>query len=64
MDESLEIKKAGRERVVLLVAKELVFLSQEASIAAIESTVTGQMNIPDLKKWARRVIAIVKEHSV
>lgn len=64
MDESLELKKLDREVVVLLVAKELNKLSQESALNTIESMSTKKYHLPDSKAWARKIIAIVKEHSV
>jgi hypothetical protein len=64
MDESLELKKLDRQMVELLVAKELTKLTQEAAIFAVESMGTGKFIIPDIKAWARKIISIVKEHSV
>jgi hypothetical protein len=64
MDDSLEIKKLDRKLVELLVAKELNKLAEEAALSAIESFGTKKnVQIPDVEKWARRIIAIVKEHS-
>ena len=64
MDESLELKKMDRIIVELLVAKELTKLAQEAAVSTIESMATKKFTVPDTKAWARRVISIVKEHSV
>jgi hypothetical protein len=65
MDDSLEIKKLDREMVVLLVEGELLKLSKEASVSAVESMGSNKkFVIPDTKACARRIISIVKEHSV
>jgi len=59
----LEIKKLDRQMVELLVAKELVKLSKEAAIMALEAVSSGKFKTPDTDAWARKIIAIVKEHS-
>lgn len=65
MDEDLEIKRIDREIVVLIVAKELNELAREAAIGALESMGTDKkFTTPDIKKWANRIISIIKEHSV
>jgi hypothetical protein len=64
MDDSLKIKKMEREMVVLLVAKELNRLAKEAAINAIDSISTKEYIVPDSEAWARKIIAIVKEHSL
>jgi hypothetical protein len=64
MDDSLELKKLDREVVVLIVAKELNKLAEEAALAAVESIGTKKYIVPDCKTWARKIISIVKEHSV
>jgi hypothetical protein len=64
MNESLELKKLNRKLVEVLVAKQLILLSQEAAIFAIETINMGKFKSPDTDTWARRIIAIVKEYSV
>jgi len=64
MDESLEIKKLDRQMVELIVAKELNKLAQEAALEAMECFKTGKYVAPDSRGWARKIIAIVKEHSL
>lgn len=65
MDESLEIKNMERKIVELLVVKELNKLSKEAAMAAIDCVGTGKKyEVLDCEKWARKIISIVKEHSL
>jgi hypothetical protein len=63
MDESLEIKKLDRKNVELLVSKELLKLSEKVALAALDSLGTGKYTNPDLGPWARRIIAVINEHS-
>jgi hypothetical protein len=63
-DAKRELKQLERETVVLLVAKELNKLALETAMATIESMGTKKYVAPDCKLWARRIISIVKEHSV
>jgi hypothetical protein len=64
MDDSLELKKLDQAMVEILVAGEINKVTQEAALKAIDCMGTGKYQTPDLRKWARKIIAIVKEHSV
>lgn len=65
MDDQLKLKQIDRRTVELLVAKQLTLLSQEAFIKTVESAFGDKkFTCPDTEAWARKIIAIVKEHSV
>lgn len=64
VDEFLEQKSRERRMVEILVEKELINLSQESATKALETFNTGKFEVPDTESYARKIIAIVKEHSL
>ena len=64
MDESLKLKGMDREMVELLVSEELGKFMKKVSLAVIEGFSGNKLTLPETRPTARKIIAIVKEHSV
>ena len=64
MDEYLEIKTNARLQLELMVALELAKLGEEITKNVDIYFKTGILNTPDNRQIARKIIAIVKEHSL
>ena len=64
MDKSLEVKKQERRIVEILVEKELLHFATKAAMKALDTMSTGIYETPDTEAVARKIIAIVKEHSL
>jgi hypothetical protein len=64
MDDSLEVRKNQRLQVELMVALELSKLGGDIVKAMEGCMKTGTYTPPDSKAWARKIIAIVNEHSL
>jgi hypothetical protein len=63
-DLELELRKSSRELVELVVAKELLKFTREVAFNSLECYSTKQFKTPDSRAWARKIIAVVKEHNV
>jgi hypothetical protein len=61
---AFEIRQLDRVLVEILVASKLNELAKEAATKAVDCMGTGKYTAPDTRKWARKIISIVKEHSV
>jgi len=64
MSDDLKLKKLERDLLEQLVGMELIHLAKEIGLATSKSVRTGTLNLPDFDARARKIIAIVKEHSV
>jgi hypothetical protein len=67
MDEkelAFQLKKNERELLEILVAEQLNNLAHEAATNVVESLSSKAYVMPDTRKWARKILAVVSEHSV